>query len=61
MAIDIDNETIMDPKENPVGTGHLPAAGEVGVGPVTAHDPLTADTNDNPEDTPDTYSPEENN
>jgi hypothetical protein len=38
-----------DPKENPVGTGHLPVSGEVGVGPVSYHDPLTIDTNDDPD------------
>lgn len=43
-----DNPT--DPKENPVGTGHLPVAGEVGVGPVSYHDPVTTDTNDDVED-----------
>lgn len=36
----------MDPKENPVGTGHLPVSGEVGVGPVPYHDPVTTDTSD---------------
>ena len=54
----MDKDTIMDPKENPVGTGHLPASGEVGVGPATSHDPVTTDTNDNPDETPDTYDPE---
>lgn len=39
-----DNPT--DPKENPVGTGHLPVSGEAGVGPITYHDPLTTDTSD---------------
>ena len=34
------------PKENPVGTGHLPVSGEVGVGPVPYHDPVTIDTDD---------------
>lgn len=36
----------LDPKENPVGTGHLPVSGEVGVGPVSYHDPVTTDTSD---------------
>jgi len=40
---------VMDPKENPVGTGHLPVSGEVGVGQVFYHDPVTTDTNDNPD------------
>lgn len=43
-----DNPT--DPKENPVGTGHLPVSGEVGVGPVPYRDAITTDTNDNPDD-----------
>ena len=34
------------PKENPMGTMHLPVSGEVGVGPVTYHDPVTIDTDD---------------
>lgn len=41
-----------DPQENPTGTGHLPASGEVGVGPVSYHDPLTTDTDDNPDHQP---------
>ena len=57
--VDIDPEHVMDPKENPVGTGHLPVSGEVGVGPTTGHDPVTTDTNDNPDETPDTYDPEQ--
>jgi hypothetical protein len=62
------NEYPMDPKENPVGTGHLPVAGEVGVGETPYHDPVTIDTNDNPDatgatsnlppDEPETPSPE---
>lgn len=47
-----DEPSPMDPQENPVGTGHLPAAGEVGVGPVPYHDPVTADTDDNPDNQP---------
>lgn len=43
-----ENDYIGDPKENPVGTGHLPVSGEVGVGPVSYHDPMTIDTNDDP-------------
>jgi hypothetical protein len=39
----------MDPKENPVGTGHLPAAGEFGVGQVVYHDAGTTDTSDEPD------------
>jgi hypothetical protein len=42
----IDDDSPTDPKENPVGTGHLPVSGEVGVGPVSYHDPVTTDTND---------------
>lgn len=41
-----------DPKENPTGTGHLPVSGEVGVGQVPYHDPVTTDTNDNPAEAP---------
>jgi hypothetical protein len=48
---DVD-ENPMDPKENPYGTGHLPVSGEVGVGPVPYHDPVTTDTNDDPENEP---------
>lgn len=44
----MDDDSPMDPKENPVGTGHLPVSGEVGVGPVPYHDPTTTDTNDDP-------------
>jgi hypothetical protein len=42
----MDDENPTDPKENPVGTGHLPVSGEVSVGPVSYHDPLTIDTDD---------------
>jgi len=49
-----DDDTTMDPKENPTGTGHLPVSGEVGVGPVSYHDPLTTDTNDDPDSAVDT-------
>jgi hypothetical protein len=42
----------MDPKENPYGTSHLPVSGEVGVGPVSYHDPVTTDTNDDTTDAP---------
>lgn len=48
MGDGIFDDNPLDPKENPVGTGHLPVAGEVGVGPVSYHDPLTTDTNDDP-------------
>lgn len=41
-----DDSSPMDPKENPTGTGHLPVSGEVGVGPVSYHDPVTTDTSD---------------
>jgi hypothetical protein len=47
----------MDPQENPVGTGHLPASGEVGVGAVPYHDPTTTDTNDDPDSAIDTPPP----
>lgn len=46
-----DNPT--DPKENPEGTGHLPVAGEVGIGRVgQTDDPVTEDTDDNPDSQP---------
>lgn len=50
----MDDEHVTDPKENPEGTGHLPATGEVGVGPpvLSTHDPVTADTDDDPEHQP---------
>lgn len=42
-----DNElSPTDPVENPEGSGHLPVSGEVGVGKVLYHDPLTTDTDD---------------
>lgn len=44
-----DDDSVTDPKENPVSNGHLPVSGEVG-GPVRYHDPTTTDTNDNPEE-----------
>lgn len=44
--LDPDDDNPTDPKENPTGTGHLPVAGEVGVGPVSYHDPVTTDTDD---------------
>jgi hypothetical protein len=40
------DENPTDPKENPHNTGHLPVSGEVGMGPVSYHDPLTTDTDD---------------
>lgn len=42
----ITDDNPLDPKENPIGTGHLPVSGEVGVGPVSYHDPVTTDTSD---------------
>ncbi|HEX5455741.1 MAG TPA: hypothetical protein VFW77_00030 [Candidatus Saccharimonadales bacterium] len=49
----MDDDHITDPKENPEGTGHLPVSGEVGVGPeVPNHDPVTADTDDDPDNQP---------
>jgi hypothetical protein len=39
------DDTITDPKENPVSGGHLPVSGEIG-GPVKYHDPTTTDTDD---------------
>lgn len=53
---DEDDSTI-DPKENPVSGGHLPVSGEVG-GPVSYHDPATTDTNDDPDNDPILDSPE---
>ena len=50
MADDNQDDSTMDPKENPTGTGHLPVNGEVGVGPVPYHDPVMTDTNDNPDE-----------
>jgi hypothetical protein len=40
------NGSPTDPIENPEGSGHLPVSGEVGVGKVPYHDPVTADTDD---------------
>jgi hypothetical protein len=54
----MDDEHVTEPKENPVDTGHLPVSGEVGVGPTTSHDPVTADTDDDPENQP-SLQPEE--
>lgn len=42
----MDDDAVMDPQENPMNTGHLPASGEVGNGPVPYHDPVTHDTDD---------------
>jgi hypothetical protein len=50
----MDDEHVTDPQENPEGTGHLPGSGEVGVGPVPRHDPVTADTDDDPDHAIDT-------
>ncbi len=44
------DDFVIEPKENPVGTDHLSVAGEVGVGPTTYHDPLTHDTSDDSTD-----------
>jgi len=52
------DERPMDPQENPAGTDHLPVSGEVGVGPVPYHDPVTTDTNDDPSDEPALPDPE---
>lgn len=49
----------MDPKENPVDTGHLPVSGEVGVGPVPYRDPVTTDTSDDPSNEPTVEVPDE--
>lgn len=46
-----EDDTVSDPKDNPVSGGHLPVSGEVG-GPVTYHDPTTTDTNDDPDNDP---------
>lgn len=54
------NDSILDPKDNPVSDGHLPVAGEVG-GPVKYHDPVTTDTNDDPDNDPALKSPKNNN
>lgn len=45
----MDDDSPMDPKENPEGTDHLPVAGEGGVGKVPDPDPLTVDINDDPD------------
>ena len=42
----MDDSNVMDPRENPTDTGHLPAAGEVGNGQVSYHDPVTQPTDD---------------
>lgn len=52
----IDDESVSDPKENPVSNGHLPVSGEIG-GPISYHDPATIDTNDDPEHDPMLESP----
>lgn len=49
---DISDSSPTDPQENPEGTGHLPVSGEVGVGKVPYHDPVTTDTNDSTDDAP---------
>lgn len=41
-----DSDSAMEPQENPTDTGHLPAAGEVGNGQVSYHDPVTQPTDD---------------
>jgi hypothetical protein len=56
----MDDDHVTDPKENPEGTGHLPVSGEVGVGPaVHTHDPVTADTDDDPDHQPSLPAPED--
>ena len=49
----MNDDNASEPQENPGGTGHLPAAGEVGNGPVSYHDPVTQPTDDieEPDDT----------
>lgn len=47
---DMTDDTTLDPKENPEGTGHLPVSGEGGTGKVPYHDPLTIDTDDSVEE-----------
>lgn len=42
-------DSVMDPRENPANSDHLPVSGEAGVGPGSYHDPLTTDTNDDPD------------
>ena len=39
------DDSPMDPKENPAGTGHLPVSGELGAERMS-HDPITADPSD---------------
>jgi hypothetical protein len=51
MKTSITDDNITDPEENPTANGHLPVSGEVG-GPIAYHDPLTTDTNDDPDDDP---------
>lgn len=41
-----DDDSAMEPRENPEGTDHLPASGEVGSGKVRYHDPVTQPTDD---------------
>lgn len=52
-----DDDNVTDPQENPVDTGHLPGAGEVGNGPVSYHDPVTQPTDDST--TTDTQVPDD--
>ena len=55
----MDDENVMDPQENPEGTGHLPSSGEVGNGQVSYHDPVTQPTDDDSNtETPETGSEE---
>lgn len=46
----MDNDHLMDPRENPLEGDHLPVAGEVGVGPASYHDPVTQPTDDEPDE-----------
>ena len=44
-----DETNHQNPQENPDDPAHLPVSGEVNAGPVPDDDPLTHDTNDDPE------------
>lgn len=51
MEDDKQKDSVTDPEENPTKNGHLPVSGEVG-GPIVDDDPLTIDTNDDPDNDP---------
>ena len=51
MESDIDKDHVTDPEENPTKGGHLPVSGEMG-GQIVDDDPLTIDTNDDPDNDP---------